>query len=229
MKIQEVFEKAENGTLTYEQFMEATKAGGANFVDIKEGGYVSAAKYNDEIASKDKEIELLNSTVSTRDTDLEGLKKQLEAAGADAGKLEELTASFKDLQSKYEGETKSYKEQLKKQAYEFAVKEFANSKTFSSAAAKRDFTQQMLAKQLKMEGDKIIGAEDFAKLYSADNEDAFMHEEDYYSEDNSDADDTAEENIPHFVNSTPGAPATSDSAGGFHFNFAGVRPIPTAN
>jgi hypothetical protein len=226
MKIQEVFDNAENGTLTYEQFAEAAKANNANFVDLKEGGYVSVAKHNDELASKDKEIEMLNSTVSTRDTDLDGLKKQLEAAGADASKLEELTKNLNDLQAKYDGETKSYKEQLKKQAYEFAVKEFANSKTFSSAAAKRDFTQQMLAKGLKLEGDKIIGADDFVKLYSAENEDAFMHEEDYY-DGGDDVDDSADENIPHFVNSTPGAPATSEPAGGFHFNFTGVRPVPT--
>jgi hypothetical protein len=99
MKIKEVFEQAENGALTYEQFLEAAKAGGANFVDLKEGGYVSANKYQDELAAKVKEIETLNSTMSTRDADLEGPKKQLEEAGADAGKLEEVTACLKELQT----------------------------------------------------------------------------------------------------------------------------------
>lgn len=220
MKIKEVFEGAENGALTYEQFMEAAK--GANFVDLKEGEYVSLAKHNDAIASKDKEIEMLNGTVSTRDGDLEGLKKQLEQAGADAGKLSELQASFDELQKKYDGETKAYKEQLKNQKYEFAVKEYANSKTFSSAAAKRDFTKQMLEKALKMEGDKIIGADDFTKLYEEQNSDAFMTEDDYYT---NDVDEPGEAS-PHFVDSTPGSAGSTDPSGGFQFSFTGVRPMP---
>ena len=228
MKIKEVFEGAENGALTYDQFVEAAKTGGANFVDLKEGGYVSLAKHNDELASKDKEIELLNSTVSTRDTDLEGLKKQLAEAGADAGKLEELTASLNALQTKYDGETKSYKEQLKRQAYEFAVKEYANSKNFSSAAAKRDFTKQMIEKALKMEGDKIIGADDFTKLYEENNADAFISEEEYNNFFGGDdgGNNGGEDTTPHFVDATPGAAGTSDPNGGFHFNFTGVRPMP---
>lgn len=227
MKIKEVFEQAENGVLTYDQFLEAAKAAGANFVDLKEGGYVSANKYQDELAAKIKEIETLNSTMSTRDADLEGLKKQLEEAGADAGKLEELTASLKELQTKYDGDTKAYKEQLKKQAYEFAVKEFANSKDFSSKAAKRDFIQSMIAKDLKMDGDKILGADDFVASYSEDNADAFI-EEYNYDDDYSDGggeDDFSNAEIPYFADTTPGAPSSPET-GGFNFQFQGVRPMP---
>ena len=46
MTIQEVFAKAENGTLTWEQFQ--TAMGGAKFVDLTEGNYVSKQKYDDE-------------------------------------------------------------------------------------------------------------------------------------------------------------------------------------
>lgn len=226
MKLKDVFDAAEDGVLSYDQFVEAMKAGGANFVDIKEGGYVSANKYQDELSSKDKEIELLNSTISTRDTDLEGLKKQLEEAGADVSKLEELTNNLNTLQSKYDSDTKAYKEQLKKQAYEFAVREFANSKIFSSAAAKRDFTKQMIEKGLKMDGDKILGAEDFVQAYSQDNGDAFMTEDDYFMGNDSDDDTEPEQELPHFIESTPGASGGSNDSGSFHFNFTGVRPMP---
>ena len=41
-------------------------------------------------------------------------------------------------------------------------------------AAKRDFIQSMLAKNLTIEDGKIIGAEDFVQMYSKDNEDAFV-------------------------------------------------------
>ena len=40
MELKKVFEAAENGTLTYEQFEEAAKNAGAKFVDLSEGGYV---------------------------------------------------------------------------------------------------------------------------------------------------------------------------------------------
>ena len=36
----------------------------------------------------------------------------------------------------------------------------------------------MLAKDLKLEGDKIMGAEDFVAVYAANNEDAFISEAD---------------------------------------------------
>ena len=221
MTIKELFDKAENGTLTYEQFEEARQAAKAKFVDLSEGGYVSHNKYSDDLAAKDKEIETLNSTISTRDTDLAGLQKQLEEAGVDASKLEELTGNLKDLQAKYDGDMKAYKEQLKNQAYEFAVKEFANSKKFTSNAAKRDFTQAMIAKQLKMDKDKILGAEDFVSSYSADNEDAFVAQND---ETETPAVET--ESVPKFVSPTSGGPqAPATDANAFHFNFTGVRPV----
>ena len=125
MELKELFDKAENGTLTYEQFEAAAKEAKAKFVDLSEGKYVSTNKYNDDLAAKDKEIETLNGTITTRDTDLAGLKQQLADAGADATKLQELTDTLSGLQTKYDNDTKAYKDQLKKQAYEFAVKEFA--------------------------------------------------------------------------------------------------------
>ena len=42
MNVKELFDKAENGTLTYEQFLSA--AGEAKFVDLSEGKYVSKQK-----------------------------------------------------------------------------------------------------------------------------------------------------------------------------------------
>lgn len=167
MNVKDVFDQAENGTLTWEQFQSATK--NAKFVDLKDGGYVSKQKYDDD-------IEALNGTISTRDTDLAKLKQDLEQAGTDAGKLSELTSNLQALQGKYDNDTKNYKAQLRKQAYEFAVKEFANSKQFTSKAAKRDFINSMIAKDLKMEGDSIIGADDFVTAYSKDNDDAFFKE-----------------------------------------------------
>ncbi len=175
MKLEEVFQKAEGGSLTYEQLKQL--APDAKFVDLSEGGYYAKAKHEDELAAKDKQIEQLNATIKTRDTDLSTLKTKLEEAGTDGEKLTALTSELDGLKSKYDTEVKSYREQLRKQSYEFAVKEYANTQKFTSQAAKRDFVQSMIAKDLKMEKDTILGADDFVKVYQEANSDAFVVEE----------------------------------------------------
>ena len=172
MNIKEVFAKAENGTLTLEQFNEL--AGNAKFTDLTEGNYVSVQKYNDEISGKDKQIATLNNTISQRQTDLEDLQQKLADAGTDATKLTDLQTKFDALQTQYTTDTQKYQEQLSKQKYEFAVKQFANTKKFTSKAAKEQFESKMLAQNLQMDGDKIIGAEDFVTSYSQDYTDSFV-------------------------------------------------------
>lgn len=222
MEIKELFEKAENGTLTYEQFQAAASAAGAKFTDLSEGQYVSKHKHEDELAAKDKEIETLNGTIATRDTDLAGLQKKLEEAGTDVEKLNTLSSDFATLQSKYDADIKAYKDQLKSQAYEFAVKDFVATQKFTSNAAKKEFTRAMIEKGLKMDKDKILGAEDFLSAYKADNEDSFLKDE-------KPLDPEPSAPLPQFAGPTPGGSAPVDQTGGFAsaFHFTGVRPIPT--
>ena len=206
MKVKELFEKAENGTLTYEQFEALMKEGKANFADLSEGGYVSKHKYEDELAAKAKEIETLSATIGSRDTDLTELRKQLEDAEDGYIKIQELNSAIKDLQGKYDEDTKAYKEQLSKQAYEFAVKDFANDLEFSSQAAKRDFIQSMINAELKMGKDgKILGMSDFKKDYEKENKDAFVVKEAAPANPTPDASTKTQ---PQFVSSTPGAAAS---------------------
>ena len=222
MNIKELFEKAENGVLTFDQFEALAKAGNAKFADLNEGNYVSKNKYTSDLEAKDDQIKALGETISTRDMDLTDLKAKLEAAGADTSKLAELTNQLQDLQGKYTAETKQYEEKLAKQAYEFAVKEFANSKKFTSEAAKRDFTRQMIAENLKFKDDKILGAEDFVTAYTESNKEAFVVENPNPTPDPTPAP------LPHFVGSTPGGNPTPAESNAFAeaFHFTGVREIP---
>jgi hypothetical protein len=173
MTVKDIFDKAEDGTLTWSQFSKL--ANGAKFVDLTEGNYVSKQKHDDEISQRDARITDLTETITKRDADLETLQQTLKDAG-DIEALKKASQDLTELQKRYNQETKDYQVQLKQQAYEFAVREFANSKNFSSNAAKRDFIQSMIEKQLKLEDGRIIGAEDFVQLYSKDNDDAFMKE-----------------------------------------------------
>lgn len=223
MNIKELFDKAEGGTLTYEQFDLASKAVEAKFTDLSEGKYVSKSKYdsdikavNTQMETLNSQIETLNGTIATRDTDLANLQKQLAEAGQDATKLADLTTQFTALQTKYDTDMKDYQSRMQQQKYEFAVKEFANTQKFTSQRAKRDFTQAMINRNLQMEGDKLIGGDDFVSIYSADNADAFYVEK---------TPEPVQETAPVIPTITATAPGTSDVSQdtGFNFNFTGVR------
>ena len=239
MNIKEIFANAtEDGRLSLEEFEKLAKEGGAKFADLSEGKYVSKAKYEDDLKAKDadiqsredekatlaEQIENLNGTIATRDTDLANLQKQLEEAGEDANKLAELNNSFTALQSKYDADIKGYQEKMKQQAYDFAVSEFANTLNFSSEAAKRDFKSSMLKRQLEMEDGKILGREDFRDKYAAENADAFVVEKPAPAPEPVPEPEPEPEPIPTFVGSTPGVTPNSGADTGFNFNFLGVRP-----
>lgn len=196
--LKKLFDGADNETksLTYEQFMEAVAKADIKLANLSDGQYVSKQKYDSELAAKDEEIGTLNGTLSTRDADLADLQKKLDEAGTDAEALANLSNDFNVLKGKYDDDVKAYKAQLKKQAYEFAVKEFANTKEFTSNAAKRDFIQSMLGKELKMENGSILGAEDFTKVYTEENSDAFVVKQP--------TEPTPTEPKPQFISSTQG-------------------------
>ena len=219
MNLKDLFDKAEGGVLTYDQLMAAAQANKANFVDLSEGNYVSKLKYDDELAARDTRITTLDDTIKTRDTDLANLRQQLEAAGTDATKLATLTTDFSNLQSKYDKDTKAYEKQLKDQAYKFAVRDFANQHKFTSAAAKRDFVNTMLAKNLAIENDVIVGATDFVTAYTKDNADAFVVEQPQVAPPVADK--------PHFVDPTSPQGNPAGKTNPFNFNFTGVRPHET--
>lgn len=233
MNIKDLFDKAENGILDYEQFEALVKENGLKFADLSDGKYVSKSKYdsdikglNQQIETLNGQVETLNGTITTRDEDLANLQKQLELAGEDKTKLEALNTQMSDLQAKYEANTKSYEDKLRQQSYEFAVKEYANTQQFTSKAAKRDFIKAMIEKNLKMEGDKLIGGDDFRELYAQENDDAFYVEkepepvvEPEPAPEPEPTEPTAP--IPTFVASTSGAPQSDEDT--FDFGFVGVR------
>lgn len=179
MVLKDIFDKAtsENKSLTLEEFEAIAKESKAKFADLSEGRYVDRQKYEDDLAKKDTEITTLNDTITTRNADLEALKTQLENAGNDAGKLEELTTNLTTLQAKYDADTQALQGKLSAQAYEFAVRDFAGKQKFSSGAARRDFERSMIQKNLPMEDGTIMGADDFMKVYAKANTDAFVKDD----------------------------------------------------
>jgi hypothetical protein len=214
MNVKELFDKAENGVLTYEQFEQLAQASNVKFADLSEGNYVSKSKYNDDLNSKNTQIETLNTTIQTRDADLASIKKQLDEAGDDSQKLSTLSTELSTLQNKYNTDIEQYKEQLAKQAYEFA-----GTQKFTSNAAKRDFIHSLIAENLKLnDKNEIMGANDFVSQYTEQNADAFVVENKEES--------STSKTQPSFVQPTSqSAPQPNDNP--FHFSFTGVRENKT--
>lgn len=115
--------------------------------------------------------------IAQRDTDLATLKKQLEDAGVDKTKLEELTTQLGTLQNNYDTAKSEYEKQLIKQKKEFLIKESVNTLKFSSNSAKKAFLADVIAKDLPVENDKILGFEDFVSAYKEQDAGAFVVED----------------------------------------------------
>ena len=217
MKIEDIFKDAE--TLTLEQFQAKAKEGGANFADLSEGKYISVSKHNSEIQAKDDQISTLNDTLSDRDKDLASLKDQLKDAGNDAEKLSTVSADLTALQSKYEEDTKAFQIKLDKQARDFAIKEHAATKHFTSDAAKRDYIRSMQdSEDVKLKKGELLGIKDFDDAYSKDNETAFIKEEN--KEPDKQEPQQSNSNLPMFAQQTPGESGTQAPSGKESFGFS---------
>lgn len=204
----------ENGALTWEQFVEASNAKGFKIANLASGDYVAKKKYEDEVTTLNGTITELNTQIKNRDKDIAGLRKQVEDGTTDSTtKLADLTTKLETLQKNYDTDKANYEAKLSKQAYEYAVNDFANGKKFTSKAAKRDFITEMIAANLKMKDKQLLGAEDFVTLYSKENSDAFVVEEELKA--------PTETPKPTFVQ--PTAPTPEQDTNPFNFNFAGVR------
>lgn len=217
--LKNIFATAENGMLSYDQLNSALATKGIKIANLSEGNYVSKQKYDDELKARDTRITSLDETIKTRDADL--AKLQMSLNGADVESLKQASKDLADLQKKYDKETKAYEAQLSKQAYEFAVKEYASGKNFTSKAAKRDFVNSMIAENLTMKDGKIIGADDFVATYQVDNDDAFVVAK-------PEPTPAPAEPKPTFVAPTSqSAPAQEDLTGGFAsaFHFTPLNPI----
>lgn len=220
MNVKDLFAKAENGTLNYDQFVALTTENKVKFADLSEGGYVDKNKYNDEINSLNAQLKTLNDTINQRDNDLTNLKQQLKDAGQDATKLADLTNQFTTLQTKYDNDVKDYQAQLAKQKYDYAVKTLAGNEKFTSNAAKNFFIETLSGANLAMEGEKIVGVDDFITKYKAENADSFVVEQ---STQTPPADNT-ENKLPKFAGPTSAQTGNPEvKTGQFGFNFRGVR------
>lgn len=190
-----------------------------NGSDIENARKTEADKFATERATLTGKADDLQKQLDQRDADLKDVQGKLTAAQADAGKLTEVTEQLGSLQTKYDTERQEWAQRQQEQAYEFAVKTATSALKFTSAAAKRDFERGAIEKALKMEGDKILGFDDYVKAYQEADPGAFVP-----AEDPAPADPTPQDPTPTIV-LPKGNPGGSEKSA-FGFSFHGVRPAP---
>ena len=146
------------------------------FADLSEGGYVSVDKFNAQVNGLNAQVKELQGQINQRDADITGLNEKLSAASADASKLVEVQTQLTGLQAKYAKDQKDWETKTAKQRKEFMIREKANDLKFTSAAAKRDFLGQANGKDFQLDGETLMGYEDFYAKYKAENPGAFVEE-----------------------------------------------------
>jgi chromosome segregation ATPase len=167
MKIEDIFKEAE-GPLTLEQFNEIVSSKGAKFADLSEGNYLSVGKHEGLMESLEKQIETLTEAVAQREADVNELTQRLQEAGNDAEALANVSEQLAALQERYNEDAEAYEEQLSRQAREFAVKEYAATKEFTSEAAKQFYIEKLIDSEdvdFNRKGE-LEGMEDFDSRFA---------------------------------------------------------------
>lgn len=130
---------------------------------INDGTYIPKAKF-DSLNETKKDLE--NQLKETND-------KVQELSKVDT---DELKKQIEDLQKKYEEDTKSLNDKYEAREYDIKINDYAKDLKFSSNSARKSFMNDLKAKELKFEDDKLVGFDDFVSSYKENDPSAFIEE-----------------------------------------------------
>ena len=107
-----------------------------------------------QLSEKDKLIEEANVQIENfKGMDVEGIKK---AADEYKAKYEQAAAEAKTKETEYQ-------QKLAEQAYEFKLNETVSTLKFPNELTKNAFVNELKAKKLPLEGEKLLGFDDYIK------------------------------------------------------------------
>lgn len=130
---------------------------------INDGTYIPKSKFDNlNEQKKDLEMKLKETNDKVQElskVDTDELKKQIE-----------------NLQKKYEEDTKELNDKYEAREYDIKINDYAKNLKFSSNSARKSFMNDLKAKELKFEDDKLVGFDDFVNSYKESDPDAFIEE-----------------------------------------------------
>lgn len=129
------------------------------------------------------DIEKYKLDLTSKNEELDGVKKQLDEADATIKGFEDLNIddikkASEDWKIKYETDTEILKEQIRDRDFDYAIEKFLNDYAFTSDLAKKAVLHDFKTKDFKLEDGKILGAKDFMETIKEQNPTAFKSEED---------------------------------------------------
>lgn len=130
---------------------------------INDGTYIPKAKF-DSLNETKKDLE--NQLKETND-------KMQELSKVDT---EDLKQQIVDLQKKYEEDTKALNSKYEAREYDIKLNDYTKDLKFSSNSARKSFMNDLKAKELKFEEDKLVGFDDFVNSYKESDPTAFIEE-----------------------------------------------------
>jgi len=167
---------------------------------------------------KTQEIENLKTELKTTKETLDQANVQIknfegmDVAAKDKA-IKEWETKYSDLEANAKTEREANENTLKQQAYEFKLSEATGQLKFPNELTKKAFMNELKSKNLPLEGEKILGFDDYIKEIGEQNPGMFI----------TDAAPVEGTNIPTLVAPT-GGQANLDT--GMNFNFTTVRPKP---
>lgn len=149
------------------------------------------SEHEKDVEKSKKEIATLSEKTSNLEVELEQYKTTSEEANAEIEKyksmdLEGIQRSAEEWKQKYESfqseskkQKKELEQQMQRKEYELSAREFLNQDQyrFSSEFAKKAFLNDFIAKGLKLEEGKFLGAEDYIKQFKESNPGVFQEVE----------------------------------------------------
>lgn len=149
------------------------------------------SEHEKDVEKSKKEIATLSEKTSNLEVELEQYKTTSEEANAEIEKyksmdLEGIQRSAEEWKQKYESfqseskkQKKELEQQMQRKEYELSAREFLNQDQyrFSSEFAKKAFLNDFIAKGLKIEEGKFLGAEDYIKQFKESNPGVFQEVE----------------------------------------------------
>ena len=199
------------------QFPEATKEQIKALLDI----------HSQDIDKVKGDTESLNNQISAKDTEITGMKEQLQQRDRDIKALQEgakdasaIQQQLTELQTRYNDDTKALNKKLQDQQAEFAMtratEKFFSGVEFSSTLAREAAMAQFKQKGFKLDGDTFQGGKEWLDQLKKDQPEAFKA---------ADPDPNGGKPKPKFTNPiNPGGNGGDNNP--FSFNFTPVREVP---
>ena len=124
----------------------------------------------------EKSVEALTTERDTLADNNKTLNASLEELKGQAGNSEELQAKITEMQTAHEKATSDLKSKLDAQEYSHMVDNFLNGYQFNSDFTKKGVKAEMISKGFKVDGDKLLGADDYMKDFKENNPTLFNTE-----------------------------------------------------